>query len=290
MLNRSTLLHLRIPFSFFLLPIFLFAISVSTNIIFFNTILAFVIIHFLLYPASNGFNSYFDKDEESIGGLENPPPVKKELYYTSIFLDIIAMAAGLYIGLEFVIMLLFYGLVSKAYSHPFIRLKKMPVVGWLTAGFFQGFFTFMMVIIAVTGLRLYDVFHLPFLFPALLTSILLWGSYPMTQVYQHKEDNRRGDQTISIKLGLKGTFIFSGAVFMIANAGFFLFYLSNFSLYYALTFQLFLLPMFIFFIYWFSKLLKDEQAVNYKMTMRLNLISAICMNSFFAMVIILKYI
>ena len=82
MISRSTLLHLRIPFSLFLLPIFLFALSISNNLFFENVLLIFFIIHFLIYPASNGYNSYFDKDEGSIGALKNPPNVTQELYYT----------------------------------------------------------------------------------------------------------------------------------------------------------------------------------------------------------------
>lgn len=74
MLQTSTWLHLRIPFSFFLMPVFLFAVSISPEPALWRTVLVFFITHFLLYPASNGFNSYYDKDENSIGALEKPPP------------------------------------------------------------------------------------------------------------------------------------------------------------------------------------------------------------------------
>jgi len=95
----------------------------------------------MLYPASNGYNSYFDKDEKSIGGLKNPPPVNTSLYYFSILLDIAAIVIAFWkISLLFSIMLLIYGLISKAYSHPSVRLKKYPILGWLTVGIFQGSF------------------------------------------------------------------------------------------------------------------------------------------------------
>src|SRR5258706_534545 len=87
----STLLHLRIPFSYFLLPVYLFALGISPNFTESRLLWSFVIIHLLLYPASNGYNSYFDKDEKSIGGLKNPPPVNKSLYYTSLLFDAAAM-------------------------------------------------------------------------------------------------------------------------------------------------------------------------------------------------------
>lgn len=289
MLCSPTLLHLRIPFSFFLLPVFLFALSISAKIDLVNTLLAFIVLHFFLYPASNGYNSYFDKDEKSIGGLENPPPVSKQLYNVSLLLDGLAIVTGLFISIDFVIMLLVYGLISKAYSHPNIRLKKMPFIGWFVAGVFQGSFTFLMVIIASAGLKLFEVFQPIFLIPAVLTTILLWGSYPMTQVYQHEEDAKRGDHTISRKLGIKGTFIFSGLMFLFADAGYFLFYLTSFSFWHAVIFQVFLLPIIAFFLVWFLRTLKDINQVNYKMTMRLNMISASCMNSFFLLTLFFRF-
>ena len=150
MFSSSSWLHLRIPFSYFLLPVFLFSLAISPNITGKSILWTFIIVHFFLYPASNGYNSYFDKDEKSIGGLKNPPPVKKGLYYLSLLFDVIAIVLGfLLINPTFAFMLLIYGLVSKAYSHPAIRLKKLPVTGWLVAGLFQGLFTFMMCYIGI---------------------------------------------------------------------------------------------------------------------------------------------
>src|SRR4051812_9503967 len=154
MFSKSTLLHLRIPFSYFLLPVYLFAVSVSPNVTEKRLLWVFIILHLMLYPASNGFNSYFDKDEKSIGGLKNPPPVKKELYWISLLLDFVAVIAGfIYISLLFAVMLIIYGLVSKAYSHPSIRLKKYAIIGWIVTGLFQGAFTFMM---CYAGVNNYD--------------------------------------------------------------------------------------------------------------------------------------
>ncbi len=152
--TRSTFLHLRIPFSFFLLPVYLFALSISADYQLADALLVFFIVHFLLYPASNGYNSYFDRDEGSIGGLEHPPPVSKQLYYVALALDAVAIALGALISGLFAGMLLVYGLVSKAYSHPSVRLKKYAVISWLVAGFFQGFFTVLMVYVGVNRAEL----------------------------------------------------------------------------------------------------------------------------------------
>lgn len=282
MIQRSTWLHLRIPFSIFLLPVYLFALSVSADVNVFAAVFVFVILHFFLYPASNGFNSYFDKDEESIGGLERPPKVTRELYYVSLLLDLIALVAGFFIGMEFVIMLFLYGLVSKAYSHPSVRLKRYPFTGWFIAGLFQGFFTFLMVIVGIQGSSLTEIFYSDkILFAGVLSTLLLWGSYPMTQVYQHSEDSKRGDITISLKLGVLGTFHFTAVVFVIANILFLVFYARYYSIIYVVLFQLFALPMLVYFVLWYLKVRNNRKAADFRNTMRLNMISSICLSLFF---------
>jgi len=97
------------------MPVYLLALAISDEIHLQNTILSFLILHVLIYPASNGYNSYFDKDEKSIGGLKNPPKVQKELYWVSLILDGLGILLGLSTGLEFVMMIFIYGLISKAY-------------------------------------------------------------------------------------------------------------------------------------------------------------------------------
>ncbi len=282
MFSRSTLLHLRIPFSVLLMPVYIFALGLSPNLNESRLLWSFLIIHLFLYPASNAYNSYFDKDEGSIGLLRNPPPVKKELYWTALLFDSIAILLGfIKVNLLFSVMLFIYGLVSKAYSHPSIRLKKLPVIGWLTAGFFQGFFTFMMCYIGINEFGFENLWREPILIAASLTSLMLWASYPMTQVYQHEEDKKHGDKTMSRLLGIRGTFFFAMFFFVISTIAF----VSYFSIYsemrYAYGFVLFLAPVVVFFLYWFNRVWKDESQANYSNTMLLNFISALCLNGFF---------
>jgi 1,4-dihydroxy-2-naphthoate octaprenyltransferase len=284
MLTRSSWLHLRIPFSYFLLPVYLFSLSISPN--YYgneNRILwVFIILHFLLYPASNGYNSYFDKDEKSIGGLKNPPPVTKGLYFLSLLFDCAAIILALWkVSVLFACMLLIYGLISKAYSHPAIRLKKYPIIGWITTGLFQGLFTFVMCYTGINNLAIDNALHLHVLVPAALTSIMLWGNYPMTQVYQHEEDLKRGDITLSLKLGIRGTFIFTAILFSFATGGFLYFYMEFFKTKYAVAFLLALSPVLIYFLFWFFRIVKDETKASHSSAMMLNFISATCLNIFF---------
>jgi hypothetical protein len=278
----STFLHLRLPFSFFLLPIFLFSLAISPNLTMSGLGWTFFIVHFLLYPASNGYNSYFDKDEKSIGGLKNPPPVNKSLYYTSISLDILAVILGyLKINLTFAVMLLIYGLVSKAYSHPSIRLKKHAVISWTITGIFQGLFSFIMCYTGINDFEIDTTLKPIVLLGGLLTSIMLWANYPMTQIYQHEEDAKHGDTTISMLLGIRGTFLFTGGLFAIVAPGFFFFLYQYFSLAYANVFLLALLPVVTFFGYWFLQVLRNSSKADFQHTMWLNFISATCLNAYF---------
>ncbi|MTI20423.1 ubiquinone biosynthesis protein UbiA [Fulvivirga sp. RKSG066] len=281
MFKKSTWLHLRIPFSYFLLPVFLFALAVSVNIDPTRLFIVFVALHIFLYPASNGFNSYFDKDTESIGGLKKPPKVTKGLYYMSLVFDVIAIGLGLLISYDFAIMLFVYGLVSKAYSHPIFRLKKYPYTSWLIAGLFQGWFTFLMAYVGLNGFSIDLALQPTILIPGLLSSAILWGSYPMTQIYQHKEDKKRGDVTLSYKLGIRGTFHFTAIVFAIASMGYYFYFANYHSAEYGTHFFIALAPVIGFFTYWYFLVRKNQEKANYTFTMWLNAISATCLNAFF---------
>jgi UbiA prenyltransferase family len=282
MLSLSSWQHMRIPFSYFLLPVFLFSLVISPNVSEKALLWTLVIVHIFLYPASNGYNSYFDRDEKSIGGLKNPPPVSKGLYYLALLFDALALVLGyVEINLTFVVMLFIYGLVSKAYSHPSIRLKKYPIVGWLAAGLFQGIFTFVMCYIGINKFSIENIWKSSVLIPGALCSLMLWANYPMTQIYQHEEDGKRGDQTLSRMLGIRGTFYFVAGVFGLVTLGFVFYFKAFFSIRYALTFLVALFPVVLYFFYWFLISLRDDSKVNYSHTMWLNFISATSLNLFF---------
>lgn len=282
MFKRSSWQHLRIPFSFFLMPVFFFALAISPNFTASSLLWTFLIIHLLLYPASNGYNSFFDQDEQSIGGLKHPPPVVSGLYWLALTFDGLAIGLGAWkIGWLFAAMLLIYGLVSKAYSHPSIRLKKYAFTGWLTIGVFQGFFTFIMCYAGLNKFGLEPIFQAKVLIPAALSSVLLLGSYPMTQVYQHEEDLKRGDRTLSTLLGIRGTFLFVQVVFAVSAALYAAYFIHYFSSDTAWLFLLGLAPVVLFFMIWFVRVWRDPRKANYGWTMWLNFISATCLNAFF---------
>lgn len=264
------------------MPVFFFALALTPNLNESRLLWVFLSLHLFLYPSSNGYNSYFDKDEESIGGLKNPPTVTNDLYWLSLVFFLIAIGLATIINSSFASMIVVYGLVSMAYSHPSIRIKKYPWLSWLIAGFFQGYFTFAMVYAGLSNLG-WDVMLKPhILIPGLLTSLMLWGNYPLTQVYQHGEDSRRGDRTLSLVLGIKGTFSFSALVFGLSGAAFIWFFMSKNQVAISWVYLAAMAPILLFFLIWFSFIRTNPvKYANYSWAMGMNTISAICLNAFF---------
>src|SRR5260221_9854044 len=117
MLQQSTIQLLRFHFSLFLLPVYLFALSQLPDINSGRAILIFIILHVLVYPASNGYNSYMDRDDGPIGGLAHPLQPTRQLFWVTLIMDLVAVALGFIIGLWFVAGLAVYILASRAYSY-----------------------------------------------------------------------------------------------------------------------------------------------------------------------------
>jgi 1,4-dihydroxy-2-naphthoate octaprenyltransferase len=282
----DTLKLMRIPFSFFLMPVFFLALSQVSEINWVHAAICFFVLHLFIYPASNGYNSYMDNDETSIGGLEHPPIPTKKLFYTSILFDTIGLSLSLFINVPFFISVLAYLLASRAYSWKEIRLKKFPIIGFLTVVFFQGAFTFWMVYSGISKTTV--EINNSILLVAIGCSFLIAGVYPLTQIYQHKEDKAGGDITISYKLGIRGTFIFTTIMFIISNVFLYNYFSSMQKGEHFILFQLFLLPVVLYFISWFLKVLKDKKQASFKNTMRMNFIASASLNVCFILLLILN--
>ncbi|QHL87327.1 prenyltransferase [Nibribacter ruber] len=275
---------LRIPFSLFLMPIFWFAVSATPQVSFWRAAGVFFILHALVYPASNGYNSYYDRDEGSIGGLKNPPKVTEALYWLVLAFDVLAVGLSLLLSWQFAVLVLGYLLVSKAYSYEGIRLKKYPFLSTLVVVVFQGAFTFLMVQVG-SGVPLEEIQSYSNLLLALVSSLFLCGSYPLTQVYQHQEDARRGDKTLSLLLGLQGTFLFAGlSLLLAATALFFTYFLRNENTH-SLLFLVGTFPVVLVFSRWVLRVRKDPDAADFENTMHMNKVSSLSMSCTFALIL-----
>jgi len=286
--SKSALIHFRFAFSFFLMPVYFFALSQAPTINISYAILVFIIWHLFIYPASNGYNSYFDKDEGSIALVEKPPQVDISLYYTTLLTEICGVLLSFLVSFEFALSTIIYGLLSKAYSHPAIRLKKYPISSFLVVFIFQGAFVYWTTLSAVSGQSVFSLYSNPFLIAGLICSCLIGASYPLTQVYQHQEDQKRGDKTLSLLLGIKGTFMVSAFLFA-AGASLLYAYWDNLNaLQNFWIFVGFALPVFVVFLNWLFKVLKDQKEANFKNMMQMTTISGLSMFLYFLLLCFIK--
>lgn len=288
-LDRSTILHLRFPFSFFLMPVFLFALSQAGNINWAETIIAFIILHILIFPSSNGYNSYQDRDESSIGGLRRPPPVTKQLYKTTLIFDVLAVLLGLFVSPLFSLLVLTFILVSRAYSYRAIRLKRNAIIGFITVFLFQGAFVYYMSMVAITGMESFNAISNDVLICMGISSLFIGSLYPLTQIYQHQADKNDGVISMSYKLGYRGTFVFAAILFSVATSLMYYHFYKLQQIQYLNLFLLIMLPVVIRLSVWFFKVIKNTDHANFDNTMSMNLVTSVCMNLYFLFLIINRY-
>ncbi len=268
------------------MPVYWFALSQVININWANAILIFIILHLLVYPSSNGYNSYMDRDSAPIGGLKNPMMPTTQLFIVTIIMDIVAVGLSFFISLTFALGIFFYILASRAYSYRRIRLKRYPIIGYLTVIIFQGAVTFFLVYHGSDGNH---TLHIPVI-AMIAASLLIGGFYPLTQIYQHKEDYNDGVITISYLLGYKGTFIFTGIVYALAFVTLGWYFYLNSALMNFIILQIFMLPVIVYFFIWFGKVVQNKNEANFKNTMRMNILASACTNLGFITLLILKIV
>ena len=281
MLSSSTIKLLRIPFSFFLSPIYLFALAQVPAIDWPRAALIFFILHFLVYPASNGYNSYMDRDTQSIGGLEKPPPPSRELYWTTMVLDAAGILLSLLVGPLFTLVMVLYIGASKAYSYRGIRLKKYPYLGYFIVILFQGAITFWLVYYGSSGE--FDK-QVPWQ-GMVICALLVGGFYPLTQIYQHQQDLDDGVETISYKLGYTGTFIFCTVIYGLAWVFMAQFFIRDQQVNKLLVTAICFIPVIVYFIKWFGRVRKNKHEANFRNTMKMNWLAATCTNISFLLLL-----
>jgi 1,4-dihydroxy-2-naphthoate polyprenyltransferase len=284
-IERSTVQLLRLPFSIFLMPVFWFALGQVIPRDWGRALLVFVILHVLVYPASNGYNSYMDRDTDPIGGLEHPPLPTRQLFRVTLAMDILALMLSLLVGWEVTAGLVLYILASRAYSYRGIRLKKYPFVGWLTVAACQGALVFFIV---YRGSHPPDIASISLPAEAMIaSSLLLGGFYPLTQIYQYQADRRDGVRTLSMVLGYRGSFVFTGILYIIAFfilSHYFLSTLQDKEFYVLATCML---PVVVYFLIWAVRVWKDPAQASYANSIRMNLLGSICLNLGFILVLIM---
>ena len=125
LLLPSTIQLLRFPFSFFLMPVYWFALSQVAEVDILHALLVFMILHVLVYPASNGYNSYMDRDTQSIGGVRRPLQPSPQLLYATVLMDGLAVILICFISPYFVCFFLPKG--TARYTRLPLLLRKRSI-------------------------------------------------------------------------------------------------------------------------------------------------------------------
>jgi len=267
------------------MPVYWFALSFVDTINWGRAGLIFLLIHVLLYPSSNGYNSYMDRDTGSIGGVENPMLPTKQLFYVTVVMDILAATISLFISFPFAMALIVYIVCSRLYSYRGIRLKQFPIIGYLTVIVNQGAVIFFMV---YHGAGSHLTTQLPW-YGLTASGFLIGGFYPLTQVYQHGPDKADGVQTLSMLLGKRGTFIFCAIMYLVAFTILFFYYQSIRQIQSFLVLQIFFIPVAVYFMRWLLMVWKDAGKADFKHTMQMNWLAGTLTNLAFITLLILHY-
>lgn len=255
------------------MPLFFWALALTPQPNPWRSLAVFVIFHGLLYPASNGYNSAIDQDTEAIGGLAHPPAPPALLAPLTAVMDALALGWSLYLNPYFGLGIGFLILMSRLYSAPWPRLKQYPILSFVLVSSLQGYFTFSCLYVGLHHLLLPD--QDPVVIGAALTSTLLVGAaYPLSQIFQHAADAKRGDFTLSRQLGYQGTFVFSEVLLLMAVGTC---YLSQ-PLKHTLLFIICMLPAWLYLLFWHWQVYKDTTKANFTHSFRLNILWALGLN------------
>jgi len=197
----ALVLHLRLNWHVMLMPIFLWGFFLSGGPIGYQFWLGLFVFHVLFYGGSTSFNSYYDQDEGPIGGLWNPPRPTRTLLYFSLAIQAIGMIlVAWFINVPLLIVALVMFALSTAYSHPAVRLKAHPLASLLTVSVGQGAGGTLAGWLCGTS-DWTTLLSWKALAGVVVASLITTGFYPLTQLYQRDEDERRGDVTFAVRWG-----------------------------------------------------------------------------------------
>ena len=207
---KNFLIHLRLPFQLILAPFMLFGVALSRGHIEVGRFtLAFVVLHVCIYGGTTAYNTHYDKDEGPVGGMENPPPAGPWLLSGGIAIQLAGLVLALFVSAWFFATCFLFALLGVLYSRPVPRLKGKPWPSLFTVMVGQG----MLGAIAGACAASQASFDRQLAWGVAGASLLVGGLYPISQVFQMKEDAARGDHTLALLLGRAGTLRLAAGLF-----------------------------------------------------------------------------
>ncbi len=158
----------------------------------------------LLNGGTLAFNSFYDRDTGPVAYLSHPPPPPPWLGRAAVGW----MLAGAVLGAVTVSAAfgtLTGGCVALSwlYSHPAARWKSRPGLDLMVniLGYGAGT-TAAGILVGLAATPLPPAYDQPLAWITAGFGLLFGSFYPLTQIYQHGDDMRRGDRTLATALGV----------------------------------------------------------------------------------------
>lgn len=270
--------------SLLFLPVFLFAISQTQDINWLHTALFFVVMFALIQPSTQMQIAHANMQLSKCYIAQTEQA--KKLFKISTAMDGLAVVfSSLIFSLEVGAGLLTYLLLSKLHNSNPIRLKKYAIISWLLTMAMQGVLLF-----ALTQYACGKIMLITNIFAVQASAFFVGFMFPLLQMYTHQQDASRGDLTISLRLGIKGTFTLSLVAFLVAVLFMGLHFYNIKKLFHFYLFLLFLSPVAAYFFWWRKNTKTQPLATNYTFTRLFVIITTICMGLFSLVLIYLNHL
>lgn len=208
---KDFIIHLRLHYQFLILSGgYLLSALFVEELDWTQFILQFLNVHVLLFGGATAYNSFWDKDEGPIGGLQSPPRMTNWMWTASLVIQFVGLAWALSIGLKYSVIFASSMVLFWLYSSPLARWKGDPLLSLVAVGVSTGTNSFLMGLLAggQTGLSFEDGAV------ALGVAFILLSVFPTSQIFQIKEDEKRGDTTFAMHFGLKNVRLFFVGMFI----------------------------------------------------------------------------
>ncbi len=281
--NNNHLQQTNLLVSLIYLPIFLFAVSQAHDINWIRTAFFFVVMFVMVHPSIQMQVNYANMQLSKCDIAKTEQA--KKLFKTSTAMDGLAVIlSAIILSLEVGVGVLTYLLLSKLHNSNPIRLKKYAIISWLLTMALQGVLLF-----ALTQYATGKIMLITNVFALQACAFFVGFIYPLIQMYTQAEDAKIGDLTMSLRLGIKGTFTLSLVMFLVAVSFMGLHFYNTKHLFHFYLFLLFLSPIAAYFFWWRKNIKLQPLVANYTFTRLFVIINTVCMSLFSLVIIYLNH-